>query len=260
MLPGAAAGRVRTRPAWWAAPPASVPMRAPCPAIRPTRRAPPALPGGDVAARLRLRPMEIGGEPGPAASWLRDAAAGPGRPVAADRQRRRAGRGGSPRGAVWHWLRLDGGTIAAAFAADPSWRLWPVQEAASVGAAAADLDADRPLLRLRPLRRRPVTRRPTRRRPPCRGRGRRWPPGWKRPPSAGSAAAWRCSTCRPAAAAAASASWPRWTAPSTPCERFGLAFVATPRHADVLVATGPLTANMRERWRRPSPRCRSRNG
>ena len=29
-------------------------------------------------------------------------------------------------------------------------------------------------------------------------------------------------------------------------ERYGLGFVATPRHADVLVATGPLTANMRE--------------
>src|SRR5215468_8088992 len=29
-------------------------------------------------------------------------------------------------------------------------------------------------------------------------------------------------------------------------ERFGLRFVASPRHADVLMVTGPLTANMRE--------------
>jgi Ni,Fe-hydrogenase III small subunit len=29
-------------------------------------------------------------------------------------------------------------------------------------------------------------------------------------------------------------------------ERFGLRFVASPRHADVLLVTGPLTANMRQ--------------
>src|SRR5438046_7932951 len=29
-------------------------------------------------------------------------------------------------------------------------------------------------------------------------------------------------------------------------ERFGLRFVASPRHADVLIVTGPVTANMRE--------------
>ena len=37
-------------------------------------------------------------------------------------------------------------------------------------------------------------------------------------------------------------------------ERFGLRFVASPRHADVLLVTGPVTANMREAlvrtWRR----------
>jgi Ni,Fe-hydrogenase III small subunit len=30
------------------------------------------------------------------------------------------------------------------------------------------------------------------------------------------------------------------------CERFGLRFVASPRHADVLMVTGPVTKNMRE--------------
>ncbi len=33
-------------------------------------------------------------------------------------------------------------------------------------------------------------------------------------------------------------------------ERFGLRFVASPRHADVLLVTGPLTANMREALQR----------
>jgi len=33
-------------------------------------------------------------------------------------------------------------------------------------------------------------------------------------------------------------------------ERFGLRFVASPRHADVLLVTGPLTLNMREALRR----------
>lgn len=33
-------------------------------------------------------------------------------------------------------------------------------------------------------------------------------------------------------------------------ERFGLRFVASPRHADVLLVTGPVTANMREALRR----------
>src|SRR5437867_8841327 len=34
-------------------------------------------------------------------------------------------------------------------------------------------------------------------------------------------------------------------------ERFGLRFVASPRHADVLLVTGPVTVNMRESLERP---------
>jgi Ni,Fe-hydrogenase III small subunit len=42
-------------------------------------------------------------------------------------------------------------------------------------------------------------------------------------------------------------------------ERFGIRFVASPRHADVLLVTGPVTANMRQALRRtydatPSPK------
>ena len=43
-------------------------------------------------------------------------------------------------------------------------------------------------------------------------------------------------------------------------ERFGLRFVASPRHADVLLVTGPVTKNMREALERtyaatPDPKC-----
>ncbi len=34
------------------------------------------------------------------------------------------------RGDIWHWLRLDGGQIAAVFMRDPSWLQWPLLEAA----------------------------------------------------------------------------------------------------------------------------------
>ncbi len=93
------------------------------------------LPGGDVAARLHLRLAEIAASIALLQGWLADLPPGPvGQvlPVA-------SGEGlavvESPRGPVWHWLRLDGGTIGSAFFADPSWLLWPVQEAASAGAA-----------------------------------------------------------------------------------------------------------------------------
>ncbi len=99
------------------------------------------LPGGDTSGRLQLRLAEIGASIALLQGWLADLPPGPvgqALPVA-------SGEGlavvESPRGPVWHWLRLDGGTIGSAFFADPSWLLWPVQEAASVG-------ADLPALRL----------------------------------------------------------------------------------------------------------------
>ena len=45
----------------------------------------------------------------------------------------------SHRGPVWHWMRLDGGLIAAAFAADPGWRSWQVLERAAAGLDAAEV-------------------------------------------------------------------------------------------------------------------------
>ena len=43
-------------------------------------------------------------------------------------------------------------------------------------------------------------------------------------------------------------------------ERFGLRFVASPRHADVLLVTGPVTATCARRWRAPTTPRPSRNG
>lgn len=45
------------------------------------------------------------------------------------------------RGDIWHWVRLDGGMIAASFPRDPSWALWPVLEHTVLN----DIVADFPL-------------------------------------------------------------------------------------------------------------------
>lgn len=37
--------------------------------------------------------------------------------------------------------------------------------------------------------------------------------------------------------------------------RFGIDIVASPRHADGLVLTGPITRNMSEAWSRAGTRC-----
>ena len=50
------------------------------------------------------------------------------------------GRSDTARGACWHWLRVDAGQVAACFAVDPGWMLWPLLEHAAQGAALADLE------------------------------------------------------------------------------------------------------------------------
>ncbi len=44
-----------------------------------------------------------------------------------------------PHGAVWHWLRLDGGSVTDGFALDPAWLQLPLAEDACAGAALADV-------------------------------------------------------------------------------------------------------------------------
>jgi Ni,Fe-hydrogenase III large subunit len=99
----------------------------------------PVASGCDVAARLQLRLLEIERSIALVQSWLTDLVSGPvGQSLPSA-----SGEGlavvEGPRGPIWHWLRLDTGTIGSAFFADPAWRTWPVQEAASTGADLADL-------------------------------------------------------------------------------------------------------------------------
>jgi Ni,Fe-hydrogenase III large subunit len=98
----------------------------------------PVLTEGDVDARIRLRLSEIDASlvlldrllarlPEGAIVVPLPSASGEGIGVAE-----------TFRGDAWHWLRLDHGVIAAAFARDPSWAHWPLLEAAVRGTVIAD--------------------------------------------------------------------------------------------------------------------------
>ncbi len=99
----------------------------------------PVASSGDVAARVALRVAEIG----LSAALLQDLLValpdGPLRvelpPVGGEG----IGWAEGARGDVWHWLRLEGGQIMAAFARDPGWLLWPALEATAPGTAVADV-------------------------------------------------------------------------------------------------------------------------
>lgn len=99
------------------------------------------LPGGDLAGRMGLLERAIGadvaaaraglaGLPGGEASVALPIGSGEGMGVAM-----------GPLGAVWHWVRLGGGTVTAAFAADPGWLLVPALERAAQGVEAGVLAA-----------------------------------------------------------------------------------------------------------------------
>jgi Ni,Fe-hydrogenase III large subunit len=99
---------------------------------------PPLLTDGDVDARVRIRLDEItisaallrtllGSLPSGALSVGLGMETGEGFGVAE-----------AFRGSCWHWLRLENGMITGAFMADPSWRQWPLLEAAALGNIVAD--------------------------------------------------------------------------------------------------------------------------
>ena len=94
---------------------------------------------GDVDARVRVRLAEVQSSVGLLCALL--AALPPG-PLAAALPEGGSGEGTSVaegfRGDVWHWVRLEAGAVAACFAADPSWRQWPLVEAAAMGNIIAD--------------------------------------------------------------------------------------------------------------------------
>jgi Ni,Fe-hydrogenase III large subunit len=98
----------------------------------------PTLDTGDVDARVRLRLAEIE----TSIRLLRDLLADipEGATGVALPQASGEGIGWSEgfRGDIWHWLRLESGLITAGFLCDPSWRQWPLLQAAVAGNIVAD--------------------------------------------------------------------------------------------------------------------------
>ncbi len=93
---------------------------------------------GDAASRGRLRLGEIEASLR-MAGWLLDAVPSGALSVALPMVSGEGiGCAESARGDVWHWLRLDHGQLAATFARDPGWALWPLQEQALQGESVED--------------------------------------------------------------------------------------------------------------------------
>ncbi len=96
------------------------------------------LEAGDVDARLRIRLAEIEESIRALRTILDELPDGPiaiPLPMASSEG---IGWAEGFRGDIWHWLRLEGGLITAAFFCDPSWRQWPLLEAAMEGNIVAD--------------------------------------------------------------------------------------------------------------------------
>lgn len=92
-----------------------------------------------TAAPLAAPLGAIAGAAGAVRARLDDLPAGPVFQSLAPASGEGLGTAMGPRGAVWHWLRLDHGLIAAFFPADPAPRAWPRFAAACRGRALADL-------------------------------------------------------------------------------------------------------------------------
>ena len=93
---------------------------------------------GDVDARVRVRFAEITDSARIVRVLLEEMAEGPvavSLPVGSGEG---IGVAESFRGDAWHFVRLDGGLIAANFMRDPSWAHWPLLEAAIEGNIVAD--------------------------------------------------------------------------------------------------------------------------
>ena len=99
--------------------------------------------GGDVDARVRVRLAEVGESLGLLRALLGTLPGDPLLTTLPSGSGEGVGWAEGFRGDVWHWVRLDGGTVAVVFARDPSWLHWPVLEAATAGALVEDI----PLIR-----------------------------------------------------------------------------------------------------------------
>jgi Ni,Fe-hydrogenase III large subunit len=111
----------------------------------------PTASGGDALARARLRLAEIAESARLVRGLVATLPEGPLTTALPMSSGEGFGVAESARGDVWHWLRLDGGLIAAAFPCDPAWRQLPLLEAAMAGVpletlalAAASLDCSVP--------------------------------------------------------------------------------------------------------------------
>lgn len=100
----------------------------------------PTNPGADVEARMRVRLAEVGESVSMLRALLPSLPEGPCSVAAlASGSGEGMGVAESFRGACWHWVRLDAGHVAAAWARDPSWLHWPLLEDAMRGAEAVDV-------------------------------------------------------------------------------------------------------------------------
>ncbi len=99
----------------------------------------PVRDGGDVDARVRVRLAEIGESLALLRALLGALPDGPLLATLPSGSGEGVGWAEGSRGDVWYWVRLDGGTVAAVFARDPSWLHWPVLEAATAGALVEDM-------------------------------------------------------------------------------------------------------------------------
>lgn len=100
---------------------------------------PPPSSAGDVDARLRLRLHEIRDSEALLRGWLAALPPGPVNVAVPTASGEGLGVAEGPYGDVWHWLRLDAGTVATNFVRDPRWLHWPLIEAACSGGALGDL-------------------------------------------------------------------------------------------------------------------------
>lgn len=104
---------------------------------------PPARPfpscAGDVDARLRLRLHEIQHSEALLRGWLAALPPGPVNAAVPTASGEGLGVAEGPYGEVWHWLRLDAGTVATNFVRDPRWLHWPLIDSACGGAALGDV-------------------------------------------------------------------------------------------------------------------------
>jgi Ni,Fe-hydrogenase III large subunit len=98
----------------------------------------PVLAGGDAAARVGVRLAEIGESLRLLRALLGSLPEGPVSLPLSLASGEGIGWAEGCRGDVWHWLRLDGGLISAAFIRDPGWLHLPLLEAAMAGGSVGD--------------------------------------------------------------------------------------------------------------------------